>query len=394
MSTLRQLPSRPHPVTPGWVILLLILFGMESLVGLATAWRVWSDGDYGNEKRITGSSSKVQPRAIAPRGDLAEDEKSTIKLFQNSSPSVVHITTLTIQSDMFNFNVQKIPRGSGSGFIWDDKGHVVTNYHVIEGANAAQVALADRTTVAASLIGADPSRDIAVLKIKIDQEKLRPILLGESHDLQVGQKVFAIGNPFGLDHSLSTGVVSGLGREVNTGRGQVLHGMIQTDAAINPGNSGGPLLDSAGRLIGVNTAILSPSGASAGIGFAMPVDDVRWVVTMIINRDHADKSRPSLGIDFVSDHLAQSFGIEGVLFYNVDPNGASAQAGLIPTTRGSFRRILIGDIIVALNGQPVRIKNDLMRVLSGLRPGEVVTLTVVRNDQRINVQITLGKEKE
>jgi S1-C subfamily serine protease len=309
---------------------------------------------------------------------------------------VVHVTTLAVQRDFFNLNVQQIPQGSGSGFIWDDKGHIITNYHVIENANAARVTLSDKnqTTVDATLIGADPNRDVAVLRINSRGLSLRPIPLGESARLRVGQKVFAIGNPFGLDQTLTTGVVSGLGREVSTGRGQTLRNLIQTDAAINPGNSGGPLLDSAGHLIGMNTAILSPSGAYAGIGFAIPSDEINLIVTTIINRAGQQKYRPSLGVELVSDHLAQRLRIGGVLFHRVDPNGPAAEAGLVPTRMTAGRRILICDVIVGIAGKRVTSTNDLMRVLADHQPGETVALTIVRGNEQLEVEVTLGKERE
>ena len=215
----------------------------------------------------------AEPRPIAPAGDLAADEKATISLFKQSSQSVVHITTATLGRD-FALNIEEIPRGSGSGFLWDEKGHIVTNYHVVENSNRFKVTLADQSTWDAVGIGAAADKDLAVLRIDAPAERLRPLLVGTSADLEVGQKVFAIGNPFGLDQTLTTGVISGLGRQIQSRTGRTIDGVIQTDAAINPGNSGGPLLDSRGRLIGVNTAIFSPSGTSAGIGFAIPVDTV------------------------------------------------------------------------------------------------------------------------
>jgi len=214
------------------------------------------------------------PRAITPRGDLAEEEKTTIALFRQASPSVVHITTLAVRQDAFSLDVFQIPQGTGSGFVWDNQGRIVTNFHVIRDADAAQVTLADHSSWKARLVGAYPDKDLAVLMVDAPKDRLHPIAIGTSHDLQVGQRLFAIGNPFGLDQSLTTGIISALGREIESVNRRAIKDMIQTDAAINPGNSGGPLLDSSGRLIGVNTAIYSPSGASAGIGFAIPVDEV------------------------------------------------------------------------------------------------------------------------
>jgi len=224
--------------------------------------------------RSSGVDLSALPRAITPRGDLAEEEKTTIALFRQASPSVVHITTLAVRQDAFSLDVFQIPQGTGSGFVWDNQGRIVTNFHVIRDADAAQVTLADHSSWKARLVGAYPDKDLAVLMVDAPKDRLHPIAIGTSHDLQVGQRLFAIGNPFGLDQSLTTGIISALGREIESVNRRAIKDMIQTDAAINPGNSGGPLLDSSGRLIGVNTAIYSPSGASAGIGFAIPVDEV------------------------------------------------------------------------------------------------------------------------
>ncbi|EGD57953.1 hypothetical protein Y88_3283 [Novosphingobium nitrogenifigens DSM 19370] len=221
-------------------------------------------------------------RTVTPRGDLASDEKATIALFENARGSVVSISTSQLVEDVWSRNVFSVPRGTGSGIIWDDAGHVLTNFHVIQGASAATIRLADGRRFQASLVGASPDNDIALLKIGVSFRRPPPIPIGTSRDLKVGQKVFAIGNPFGLDWTLTTGIVSALDRSLPGGNGgQGVDHLIQTDAAINPGNSGGPLLDSSGRLIGMDTAIYSPSGASAGIGFAVPVDTIMTVVPRI-----------------------------------------------------------------------------------------------------------------
>src|SRR5439155_4205299 len=253
----------------------------------------------------------AQPRPIAPAGDLAEDEKATISLFKQSSHSVVHITTSEIGRDYFTLNETELATGTGSGFIWDEQGHVVTNYHVVEDASRCKVTLADQTTWDAALVGEAPDKDLAVLKISAPAGRLRPLLIGTSSDLEVGQKAFAIGNPFGLDQTLTTGIISGVGRRIAARNGRMIDGVIQTDAAVNPGNSGGPLLDSRGRLIGVNTAIYSPGGASAGIGFAIPVDTVQRIVPQILR--HGRVIRPSLQADFFPDTFTRRLGIKGVL---------------------------------------------------------------------------------
>lgn len=260
-------------------------------------------------RRIVKSADRVP--TVTPRGNLAEDERATMKLFADSSPSVVHITTRTLQRDLFSLNIMEVPQGTGTGFIWDLEGHIVTNFHVVEGASGAQVALADHSTWQADLVGVAPDQDLAVLKIDAPPQQLHPLPLGSSQDLGVGQKTLAIGNPFGLDHTLTTGVISALGRQIKSASGRPIKNVIQTDAAINPGNSGGPLLDSSGRLIGMTTAIVSPSGAYAGIGFAIPVDTIRWGVPQIIKHGKIVRPgpvsalRPAMQRSDPIDHLLQ-----------------------------------------------------------------------------------------
>ena len=231
--------------------------------------------------RPVGAADVAQP-LVVPRGRMSDIERVTVELFEKASVSVVHITTLSVQRDFFRLNVFEIPQGTGSGFAWDAQGHIVTNYHVLQKADSARVTLPDRSVWPAQLVGLSARHDLAVLRIPGAAAKLRPLPVGTSHDLSVGQQTIAIGSPFGLDYTLSTGVVSGLGREIPGAGGLPIRDAIQTDAAINPGNSGGPLLDSSGRLIGVNTSILSPSGASAGVGFAVPVDTVARVVPDLV----------------------------------------------------------------------------------------------------------------
>jgi S1-C subfamily serine protease len=328
----------------------------------------------------------AQPRLVTARGDLAEDEKNTIELFRNASPSVVYITSIAVRRSLFNLNVYEIPQGTGSGFIWDKKGRVVTNYHVISDANRIEVTLADRTTWKGILVGAAPDRDIAVLQISAPASKLRPIVIGDSDDLLVGQKVFAIGNPFGLDQTLTTGVVSALNREITSVTGRTIHGVIQTDAAINPGNSGGPLLDSAGRLIGVNTAIYSPSGGSAGVGFAVPVSEVNGVVPQIIRTGKV--IRPGLGVSLANKQLARELNVEGVLIINVQPGSAADKAGL-QGTREVADGIVLGDVIIAVNDKKVSDYNELRDELELHEVGDTVVLTVERSGENMQVDIVL-----
>lgn len=330
----------------------------------------------------------AEPRAITPRGELAPNEQATIELFRAASPSVVHITTVQVRRDAFSFNLFEIPRGTGSGLVWDEQGNVVTNFHVIQGASRAKVTLADQSTWDARLVGAEPDKDLAVLKIDAPAERLRPILVGTSHDLEVGQTVFAIGNPFGLDQTLTTGVISGLGREIRAATGRPIQDVIQTDAAINPGNSGGPLLDSAGRLIGVNTAIYSPSGAYAGIGFAVPVDTVNHIVPQLIQ--HGRVQRPGLGVTIANDQIMRRLGIEGVLVMQVVPGGPAEEAGIQPTAYDQAGRLRLGDVIVAIDDQPVRNTRELFAALEDRQAGQTVQVTVLRGDQQVQVPVTLA----
>lgn len=358
-----------------WLAVLLLIL---AALFLFTQVRKWFSGVY---------DKGAVPRSVTPRGDLAEDEKGTIELFKATSPSVVYITSLAVQPDFFSFRALEIPRGTGSGFIWDNNGYIVTNYHVIAESQAARVTLADQSTWNAHLVGAEPDKDIAVLKIDAPSRLLPPIAIGTSSDLLVGQKVFAIGNPFGFDQTLTTGVISGLGREIVSATNRPIQGVIQTDAAINPGNSGGPLLDSAGRVIGINTAIVSPSGAYAGIGFAVPVDPVNRIVPQIIRGERIQ--RPGLGIELVDDFVVRRLGLEGVLFSRVAPGSAADKAGLRPTTLDRRGRIVLGDVIVGADDKPVRDCDDLFRILDDHEVGDTVSVTVRRDDREIKVPVTL-----
>jgi S1-C subfamily serine protease len=336
------------------------------------------------------SRPDVPPRTVAPRGALGPDEQANIELFKRTSPSVVHITSLSAQRDLFSMNVQQVPSGTGTGFVWDQAGHVVTNFHVIQGANGAKVTLADQSTFDASLVGAFPDRDLAVLRIDAPKDKLPPILVGTSRDLIVGQRVFAIGNPFGLDQTLTTGIVSALNREIESFNSRTIRGVIQTDAAINPGNSGGPLLDSAGRLIGVNTQIASPSGASAGIGFAIPVDEVNRIVPRLIRDGRF--VRPAIGITAGPPGLSRALKLpQGVALVGVSSGGPAARAGLQPFRRGSRGEVVAGDVITAIDAQDVADLDDMLGQLERHQPGEAVTVTVWRAGKTRQQQVVLGK---
>lgn len=323
-------------------------------------------------------------RAVIARGDLAQDEAATVELFNRISPSVVHVDNVARRVDESTFNVLDVRQGSGSGFVWDSDGHVVTNFHVIQGANSAWVTLADNTRLEAKLVGFDETKDVAVLKVDCPKSKLKPIPLGTSYDLEVGQKAFAIGSPFELDLTLTSGIIGGLGREIESVSGRPIQGVIQTDAAINPGNSGGPLLDSAGRLIGVTTAIKSPTGASVGIGFAVPVDTVKRVVTQLIRTGKVE--RAGLGVNLLDDHLAARRGIRGVLIRRVTPNSAAAKAGLRGTDEAQQ---VLGDVIIEVDGHEVLTQDDLYRVLDLHEVGDTLKVKVLRDQKTLEVSIKL-----
>lgn len=326
------------------------------------------------------------PRAVTARGDLAADELNTIDVFQQTSPSVVYITSIEVRRNLFSLNISEIPKGTGSGFSWDSEGRIVTNYHVIKNASQVNVTLADDSTWNAVLIGASPDKDIAVLKISAPAAKMRPIPVGESGNLQVGQKVYAIGNPFGLDQTITAGIVSALGREIRSANGMTIHDVIQTDAAINPGNSGGPLLDSAGRLIGINTAIYSPDGVNAGIGFAVPVDQVNEIVTQLIK--HGRLIRPGLGISVANERLVKRLGIQGVIIVRVERGSTAEKAGLKGIKRINGE-IFLGDIIIGINGNPITSLDNLRQELDKYKVGQEVTLKVIRDEKEFQVNIVL-----
>ena len=331
---------------------------------------------------------KVDKRAIDPVTRITSVEEATIGIFEQSAPSVTFITTSTYRQDYWTRDVTEIPAGSGSGFVWDDQGHIVTNYHVIKDARKAVVTLSDQSSYEAELVGYESRKDLAVLKIDAPVEKLRPIPVGTSSNLKVGQSVYAIGNPFGLDQSLTTGIISALGREIQSQAGIPIRDVIQTDAAINPGNSGGPLLDSSGRLIGVNTAIYSPSGAYAGIGFSVPVDVVNWVVPDIIQ--YGEVRRPIIGVELVNEQLR----IEGAMIMNVTPGGAASKAGLKGMRRDAFGRNQYGDVITSINGKKITSNLDLIFELEKFSPGQQINVTYVRNGQEDNVQVVLGSSSD
>jgi S1-C subfamily serine protease len=371
-------PTSTTSSRPRWRYLCAIVALL--VLGALLGHRSWLDSAALTDPRATA-------RTVSSRGELQAEEKAVIALFRQASPSVVNITALGVQRDLFTLNLYQIPQGTGSGFVWDTSGDIITNFHVILNANAAQVTLADQSTWKARVVGVAPDKDLAVLRIDAPADRLRPIPIGTSKDLQVGQSVFAIGNPFGLDQTLTTGVISALGREIESVTRRPIQGVIQSDAAINPGNSGGPLLDSAGRLIGVNTAIYSPSGASAGIGFAIPVDTVNRIVPELLR--FGKVTRPGLGVQIAEDQIAQRLGVNGVLVVDVVQGSAAAKAGIRPTTRDASGRVRLGDVIVAVDGKKVESPNELYLVFEKYRVGDVVTVTLLRDGKTIQTKVSL-----
>ena len=329
-----------------------------------------------------------EPRLAVPRGDLGPGESAVVALFETARNAVVFISTSEAVLDPFARTRAEVQRGTGTGFLWDRRGHIVTNAHVVEGASSATVGLPGGEVRRARLVGLDPLHDLAVLRI--DPSGADPIPLGTSADLRVGQSVYAIGNPFGLDLTLTAGVVSALDRELPGARGALaIGGLVQTDAAINPGNSGGPLLDAAGRLIGVNTAIFSPSGASAGIGFAVPADTVAHVVPQLIEDGRFTPPTIGIRIDPRLDLLARRNGQPGAAILSVEPGGPAAQAGLRGARQGA-RGIVLGDSIVAVAGRAVEDGATLRAALGAHEPGETVTLSIRRDGRTRQIEVTLS----
>jgi S1-C subfamily serine protease len=339
-----------------------------------------------------GESIESPQRAQASEArHLGADESETIEVFRNASESVVSIQTLALRRNMFSFDVMQIPAGAGSGFVWDRKGHIVTNFHVIEEGNAFQVTLADQSAWEAQVVGTAPYKDLAVLRIDAPADRLVPLPLGSSSDLVVGQKVLALGNPFGLDQTLTVGVLSALGRELSSFGGRTIHDVLQTDAAINPGNSGGPLLDSSGKLIGVNTAIYTPSGYSVGVGFSIPVDTIAVLVPQLILHRHP--IQPGIGIELFPRHIEEAFrqrlGIVGVPVGSVREGGPAERAGIVGATRDRYGSYRLGDVIVSVDGKTVESSAELFDVFEEKGVGARVALILESDGKRREVDVTL-----
>jgi len=373
-------PSRPEGRGPRRRALLYAL-GSSAVLFALIGWRF--------DAALSRSALAPSPAPPVQRADLEPEELANIDLFRRASPGVVHVTNVGLRREsIWSMNVHEIPQGTGTGFLWDDDGHVVTNFHVILESTRLEVTLGGQTEpMTAEVVGFSPQHDLAVLRITdAPRRMLATLPLGDSAELQVGQKVYAIGNPFGLDQTLTTGIISGLGREIRSPSGHRIQEVIQTDAAINPGNSGGPLLDSSGRLIGVNTAIVSPSGAYAGIGFAVPVDIVKRVVPELIRRGRV--SRPGLGITLLAESYNRAYRFEGVGVRAVEPGGAADEAGLRSVQQFRDGHLLV-DVIVGLDDKPIRRAEDLYDALDGHEVGDEVTLHVRRGNEVERVQVRL-----
>tara|TARA_R110002049_G_scaffold53223_52_gene149148 strand:+ start:398 stop:1471 length:1074 start_codon:yes stop_codon:yes gene_type:complete len=316
-----------------------------------------------------------------------EDETNTTEIFRKASPAVVYVTNSALRRNFFSLDIMEIPRGSGTGFVWDKNGLVVTNYHVISGAHKLTVTLQDRSQHAAEVIGVAPEKDLAVLRIDNPPDDLVTLPLGDSSELTVGRKVLAIGNPFGLDTTLTTGIVSALGREIQAPGNRRIRGVIQTDAAINPGNSGGPLLNSLGQLVGVNAAIYSPSGASAGIGFAIPVNTVKDVVPQLIS--YGRVLRPMIGVELASDRWVKRYRIEGLPVVQAYPGLPAAESGISGAYRNARGEVVLGDIITHIDDKPIRTQDDYFSALEVHDPGDTVKVTTRRGDKTRSYQIVL-----
>lgn len=365
-----------------------LIFGLSILFWFGWFTSNVVPAELGKPLGSTYDGPEGRPRPVTPAPtELSPDERSTMAVFERATKSVVFIANSAVRRDPWSFDLFEVPQGSGSGFIWNKQGHLVTNFHVVYGATSITVTLADRTEHKAKVVGADPDHDLAVLQIQAQEESLSPVVIGTSHDLRVGQKVLAIGNPFGLDHTLTTGVVSALGRTIKSLSNRTIEGVIQTDAAINPGNSGGPLLDSTGRLIGVNTQIVSPSGAFAGIGFAVPIDTVNRIVPELIK--YGKLIRPGLGVSLVPDAIARRWGIKGVVIGKVVRGSGAERAGLRGARETVTGRVELGDIIVGIDGKPIETIDDMLDLLEQRKVGDQVMVEILRANRRQQVSIAL-----
>jgi len=337
-----------------------------------------------SETNFVEKVTEKEKSPIEPPTDY-NSESQVIELFEKAAPSVVFITSTGFTQSYWSLDVTEIPKGSGSGFMWDKKGHIVTNYHVIEGGEKFSVTLSDQSSYKATVVGIAPSQDLALLKIEAPANKLESIPVISSSELKVGQFAFAIGNPFGFDQTLTTGVISALGREITANNGRKIYDVIQTDASINPGNSGGPLLNSSGKLIGVNTAIYSPSGAYSGIGFSIPSNIVKRVIPDLIA--YGEIKRPIVGVSL----LPEGYNIgEGAMVSKVFPNSPAQKVGLQGIKRSRNGQLLAGDLIKEVNGINVKSNNEFIETIEKYQPDDIVTLSYLRDGKKKEVDIKLA----
>ena len=324
-----------------------------------------------------------------PVSGLTEDERNTIDVVKRSTGSVVFVTNIQRVRGSF-FSQERVERGTGSGFLWDDKGHIVTNSHVVEGGEAFTVTLANQKNYQARLVGQEPNKDIAVLRIVDVGDEIKPVRVGSSSNLLVGQKVIAIGNPFGFDQTVTTGIISSVGRKIQGFGGVTIRDMVQTDASINPGNSGGPLLNSDGELIGMNTLIYSSTGTSSGIGFAVPVNTIKRIVPQLIQ--YGKVIRPGLGVTIISDQVARRSGVrKGVIVREATRGGNAYRAGIRGLVRDEYGRIYIQDVIIGIDDFEVKSYDDLYNALDRYKIGDIVTVTLERNDKKRQVKVKLAR---
>ena len=321
--------------------------------------------------------------------NFLELEKRIIQVYQENVPSVVGVANIKVARNFWYGEEVEVPQGAGTGFVWDELGHIVTNFHVVDGGNSFLITFhGDKTQYKAKVVGASPKNDIAVLKLLKKKPMIKKVKLASSEQLKVGQLALAIGNPFGFDHSISRGIISALGRKMDGVGGVKIQDMIQTDAAINQGNSGGPLLDSSGNVIGVNTLIVSGSGSSAGLGFAVPIDTVKRIVPQLIK--FGKVIRPGLGISVLEDYIrARYVGKKGVALSYVDPNGSAGQAGLRGMMRDRFGRTFLGDVILSVDGKEVNSRDDIYHVLGNYKIGDSVVIEYIRDDKKQKVRVKL-----
>lgn len=339
------------------------------------------------EKPVSAAADEMPATLESAPPFYTNDERNNIAVFEAASPSVVFVTNTQLRRQRFSLNVMEIPRGSGTGLIWDDSGLIVTNFHVVYGANKITITLQSNRSYEATVVGSAPEKDIALLQIDAPDENLTALPLGDSASLAVGRKVLAIGNPFALDTTLTVGVVSALGREIKSLNNRTIKNVIQTDAAINPGNSGGPLLDSHGRLIGVNTAIYSPSGASAGIGFAIPVNTLKVIIPQL--REHGKLFRPVIGIETLTDYWTRRLRVKGVAILSVREGMPADRAGMSGVREDRRGNIHLGDVIIAINGESVTNEDSLLSQLEQYEPGDTIEITTLRDEEIHNYELTL-----